>query len=87
MESGDLTTGPMNLGNPVEYTMIELAAIITALCKSESKIEFHALPSDDPKQRQPDISAAKEILNWTPQISLIDGLTACLPYYSALTNT
>jgi len=82
MESGDLITGPINLGNPVEYTMIELAAIITALCKSDSRVELHPLPSDDPKQRQPDISAANETLNWSPQISLSDGLEACLPYYT-----
>jgi UDP-glucuronate decarboxylase len=86
MESDDSVTGPINLGNPVEFTMIALAEIIIELCGSESKVEFHSLPSDDPKQRQPDISSAEKILDWIPQVNLRDGLKACLPYYSAVAS-
>ena len=67
-------TGPINLGNPSEFTMLELATEIISLINSNSKIEFHSLPSDDPKQRKPDISKAEEILSWKPSVSLAEGL-------------
>ena len=67
-------TGPVNLGNPGEFTMLELAETIIELTDSKSKIEFKALPSDDPKTRQPDISKARQRLGWEPQITLREGL-------------
>ncbi len=67
-------TGPINLGNATEFTMLELAEMIIKLTDSKSKIQFFDLPSDDPKQRKPDISRAKSILNWEPSIDLEQGL-------------
>jgi len=67
-------TGPINLGNPVEFTMLELANLVIQLTGSKSKIDFLELPADDPKQRKPDIAKAKEILNWEPEVILQDGL-------------
>jgi UDP-glucuronate decarboxylase len=72
-DSGELT-GPINLGNPIEFTMLELANQIISITNSRSKVIFKELPKDDPKQRKPDISKAREILNWEPQIGLVDGL-------------
>ena len=67
-------TGPINLGNPVEFTMLELAQKIIDKTKSKSRIVFQNLPQDDPKQRKPDISRANEVLKWEPRISLDQGL-------------
>ena len=67
--------GPFNLGNPVEYTMLELAQQIINMTQSQSQLKFDGLPGDDPKRRRPDISQAKEFLNWTPKISLAGGLS------------
>jgi UDP-glucuronate decarboxylase len=67
-------TGPINLGNPVEFTMLELAEMVIDLTNSNSKIVMQDLPGDDPRQRKPDISKAKEILGWNPTIKLRDGL-------------
>lgn len=75
-------TGPVNLGNPVEYSMLQLAELILELTNSNAKIEFALLPSDDPRQRKPDISIAKNILNWQPQVSLIEGLTRTIANFS-----
>jgi UDP-glucuronate decarboxylase len=74
MDSPSEFTGPVNLGNPIEFSMIELANLVIELTKSNSKIEFHPLPGDDPKQRKPDIDLAKRMLNWSPKIELRDGL-------------
>jgi UDP-glucuronate decarboxylase len=74
MESEDGFHGPVNLGNPVEFTMLELASLVKELTGSNSEIEFHPLPGDDPKQRKPDISLAQERLKWNPQIQLREGL-------------
>ncbi len=74
-------TGPINLGNPDEFTMLELANIIITLTNSKSKIVFKPLPQDDPKQRQPDISKAKKYLNWQPNIKLKDGLRKTIEYF------
>jgi UDP-glucuronate decarboxylase len=68
-------TGPINIGNPVELNMLDLAEKIIELTASESKVVKLDLPKDDPKQRKPDISLAKSVLNWEPKISLLDGLT------------
>ena len=72
--------GPVNLGNPVETSMLELAQIIIELTKSKSKLCFPALPQDDPVRRKPDISLAEEVLGWKPQISLQDGLYRTIQY-------
>jgi UDP-glucuronate decarboxylase len=76
-------SGPVNLGNPVEFTMLELAEKILAKTKSSSEIIHVPLPEDDPKQRKPDISIAQQHLSWTPDISLDAGLDHTIPYFSA----
>lgn len=77
-------TGPINLGNPVEFTILELARAIIEITGSKSEIIFHPLPSDDPKQRKPDISLAEERLNWKPQIQLEEGLKKTIEYFEKL---
>jgi UDP-glucuronate decarboxylase len=74
MFSDEKVTGPINLGNPREFTMLELAEKVISVTNSSSKIEFHELPQDDPKQRKPDISKANSILNWNPTVELEKGL-------------
>ncbi len=81
MNSSDELTGPINLGNPNESTILELAQKIIDLTNSKSKIIFKLLPADDPKQRQPDISLAKEKLNWQLKVSLEDGLKKTIEYF------
>jgi UDP-glucuronate decarboxylase len=76
-----LESGPINLGNPHEFTMVELAEMVIDLTKSKSKIEFMVLPGDDPKQRKPDISKAKSILNWEPKIQIKEGLQKTIEYF------
>ena len=87
MNTGDSVTGPLNLGNPVEFTMIELAETILRLTNSNSEIAFKPLPSDDPKQRRPDISQAKQLLNWEPQVTLEQGLAHTIAYFNELLQT
>jgi UDP-glucuronate decarboxylase len=77
-------TGPVNLGNPDEFTMLELAEKIIKLTSSRSKIVFQPLPSDDPKQRKPNITLAKEKLSWEPAIPLDDGLQRTINYFKTL---
>jgi len=74
-------TGPMNLGNPIEYTILEMAEIVIDQIGSKSKIIFETLPEDDPKQRQPDISFAKSELNWEPKTQLKEGLDKTIQYF------
>ncbi len=81
MASPVTITGPINLGNPVEFTMLELAEQILTQTKSNSSIIFKPLPLDDPKQRQPDIALAKSALNWEPKVSLEEGLTETIDYF------
>ena len=76
--------GPINLGNPIEFTIFELAEKIIKLTNSKSKISFQKLPQDDPKQRQPDITLAKEKLNWQPRIKLEDGLIKTIEYFKGI---
>jgi UDP-glucuronate decarboxylase len=76
--------GPVNLGNPEEFSMLELANHVIGLTNSKSKIVFHQLPLDDPKQRQPDFSLAKKELNWQPKISLEVGLKKTFSYFDNL---
>ena len=87
MGSSDDVTGPLNLGNPAEYTMLELAQLISDLTGSRSEIRFYPLPIDDPRQRQPDITKAKTILNWTPQTPLRDGLKKTVVYFDELLSS
>ena len=77
-------TGPVNLGNPCEFSILELAKIIIDLTNSKSKLIFNDLPQDDPKQRQPDITLAKEKLNWEPKIQLEEGLPKTIKYFDEI---
>jgi UDP-glucuronate decarboxylase len=74
-------TGPVNIGNPREFTVLELAELILKLTGSKSKIEYQPLPSDDPKQRQPNIDLARAKLAWQPTIPLEDGLKETIKYF------
>jgi UDP-glucuronate decarboxylase len=84
MNTPDDFTGPINLGNPVEFSIKELAEKIINLVNSKSKIIFKKLPMDDPIQRQPDISIAKNYLGWEPKIQLDEGLKKTIPYFEDL---
>jgi UDP-glucuronate decarboxylase len=87
MKTGDQITGPVNLGNPVEFTMLELAEKIIAMTGSKSEIIFQSLPEDDPVRRRPDISLAKEILDsWSPAVELEAGLKLTIDYFDQLLN-
>lgn len=77
----DQTTGPINIGNPGEFTMLELAELVLKLTGSKSTLKFEPLPADDPKQRCPDITKARTILGWSPQVPLEEGLKRTIPYY------
>jgi UDP-glucuronate decarboxylase len=81
MDSDKTITGPMNIGNPNEFTMLELAELVLRLTSSQSKIIFKPLPEDDPRQRQPNISLAKNKLGWEPKIKLEDGLNETIKYF------
>ena len=74
-------TGPINIGNPNEFTMLELAQLVIELTKTKSQIVFRPLPADDPMQRCPDISKAKAILNWSPKVELREGLTRTIEWF------
>ncbi|VXC38110.1 UDP-glucuronate decarboxylase [Pseudomonas sp. 8Z] len=84
MGTSDEVTGPINLGNPGEFTMLQLAERVLALTGSSSKLVFRPLPQDDPKQRQPDITQAKAVLDWQPTIVLDQGLAKTISYFDAL---
>ena len=85
METGDGFTGPVNIGNPGEFTMLELAEKVIELTGSKSRIVFEPLPQDDPRQRKPDISLAHRELNgWQPTIKLDEGLLKTIEYFKRL---
>ncbi len=84
MASADSFTGPVNLGNPVEFTIRELAEKVIEMTGSKSKLSFNPLPQDDPKQRQPDITLAKKELGWEPVIKLEQGLEKTIQYFDDL---
>lgn len=86
MDSRADFTGPVNIGNPGEFTMLELAEKVIQLVGGKSKLSFHPLPSDDPRQRQPDIRLARSELNWEPKVSLEDGLRETVAYFRELLN-
>ena len=87
MNTGDEVVGPVNLGNPHEFTIRELAEKTVAITGSRSKLEFKPLPTDDPKQRKPDISRANALLKWTPKIELDEGLKKTVPYFEGLLSS
>ena len=84
MDSGDEVTGPINLGNPQEYSMAELAERVIAGTGSKSALTYAPLPQDDPRQRQPDISRARELLGWRPTIELEEGLKRTIDYFKTM---
>lgn len=86
METSDSVIGPINLGNPVEFTILELASEIIRLTDSKSKLNYKPLPADDPVQRNPDISLAKEILRWEPKVALEEGLIKTIDYFRTFIN-
>lgn len=81
MNSPDAITGPINIGNPVEYRMLDLANEVMRLTGTSSQLAFHPLPADDPKQRRPDISKAREFLGWEPKVLLETGLLETIAYF------
>lgn len=84
METPDEITGPINLGNPEERTILEVAELILRLCKSRSKIVFLPAPKDDPVRRRPDITLAKKILGWEPKVPLEEGLKITIDYFKSI---
>ena len=87
MATDDSFLGPVNLGNPGEFTMLELAEKVLKKVGGKSKIVFQPLPSDDPKMRRPDISLAKEKLGWEPKVKLDEGLDYIIDYFRKKLNT
>ncbi len=81
MQSPDHFTGPVNMGNPTEINVHELAELIRSMTGSNSRIIYKSLPMDDPIQRQPDISKANSVLDWKPEISLEEGLEKTITYF------
>jgi UDP-glucuronate decarboxylase len=84
MATGADVTGPVNLGNPGEFTIGELAEIVIELVNSPSRIVYRQLPTDDPRQRRPDITRARELLRWEPRVQLVDGLLRTIAYFDRL---
>ncbi len=84
MQTADEVTGPVNLGNPVEFTIGQLAETVISLTGSSSKIAYRPLPEDDPRQRCPDISLAQNLLGWAPRVQLRDGLMKTIEYFERL---
>ena len=83
-EGGGTQPGPINLGNPGEFTILELAQQVLELTGSGSRLNFHPLPSDDPTQRRPDIRKAQDLLSWEPRIPLSQGLAMTIDYFRKL---
>jgi UDP-glucuronate decarboxylase len=84
METSPDVTGPINIGNPTELTILELAELVVAMTAAKSKIRFGPLPSDDPRQRRPDISKARTILGWQPKTELREGLAKTIAYFDSI---
>lgn len=84
MMDQDQSVGPVNIGNPGEFTMLELAELVLKLTSSKSKITHVPLPADDPKQRRPNITRANQLLQWSPQVPLVEGLKPTIAYYQSL---
>ena len=81
METGDDVTGPVNIGNPNEFSMVELAQLVIEKVDTAAGTVFAPLPSDDPRQRQPDIKRARTLLKWEPCVSLAEGLERTIEYF------
>jgi UDP-glucuronate decarboxylase len=81
MGTDESVAGPINLGNPIDFSMLELAEEVLRATRSRSEIVFKPLPSDYPVQRQPDIRLAQQVLNWTPLINLRDGLVPAVDHF------
>ncbi|RUX28298.1 SDR family oxidoreductase [Mesorhizobium sp. M2A.F.Ca.ET.042.01.1.1] len=86
MATPDDLVGPVNIGNPTEVTILELAELVLGIVGGKSKIEFKPLPEDDPQQRQPDIGLARSALDWSPRVALEDGLGETVRYFRGLIN-
>ncbi len=84
MNASDETSGPINLGNPDEFTILELAKLVIELAGTKSRLIYEPLPADDPKQRCPDISLAKEKLGWSPKVKLREGLTKTIEWFRSI---
>jgi UDP-glucuronate decarboxylase len=84
MNTPDSVTGPVNIGNPKEFTILELASKIIELTGSRSRIVYRPRPQDDPQQRRPDISKANDVLGWSPLTRLEDGLARTIVYFETL---
>jgi UDP-glucuronate decarboxylase len=84
MDSADHVTGPINIGNPGEFTIRQLAEQVIDLTGSKSKLVFMPLPQDDPKQRKPIIDKAQQVLGWEPRVQLRDGLTKTIAYFDGM---
>ena len=87
MDTSHEVTGPINVGNPNEFTITQLAELVVEKTGSASKIDYLPLPSDDPKQRQPDITQAKAVLNWTPTVELDQGLDSTIDYFASVISS
>ena len=87
MNTPDKVTGPVNLGNPEEYTILELAEKILSLTGSKSRVRFEPIPQDDPQKRRPDISLAKKLFRWSPQVTLEEGLRKTIDYFDDLLSS
>jgi UDP-glucuronate decarboxylase len=87
MATGDEVTGPINLGNPGEFTIRALAEKVIEMTGAASQIEFRPLPQDDPQQRQPNIEKAKAILDWEPTVHLEEGLRRTIAYFDQLLSS
>lgn len=86
MGTDDSFVGPLNIGNPGEFTMLELAERVVGIVGGTSKIEFMPLPQDDPRQRKPDITLANQVIDWQPKVNLEDGLKETVKYFRACLN-
>ncbi len=84
MNTPDEVTGPINLGSPAELSILELAQKVVELTNSKSEIRFEPLPHDDPRQRQPDITLARQILRWEPKVRLEQGLKKTIEYFRGI---
>ena len=83
MATDDSVTGPINVGNPNEFTMLELAEKVIKFTKTNSKIVYKDLPGDDPQQRRPDITQAKQLLNWEPTFDIDEGIKRTIRYFES----
>jgi UDP-glucuronate decarboxylase len=87
MMGQNVEIGPVNLGNPIEFTILELAEMVLRLTDSKSELVFRPLPQDDPIQRKPDITKAQDSLDWEPKVSLEDGLKQTISYFRKILNS